>query len=296
MEWLTSLRKAIKYMEKHLLDDISAENIAEEVNISPYYLQNGFRIMTGYAIGEYLRCRRLYMAALDIVADREKLIDLAFKYGYDTPESFTKAFRRFHGASPSQVRKDTSRIKTFLPLNISVSIQGGNAMDYVVEKMTNFQVIGFEREFGFESSYQAIPKFWDEFWKKYMASLLSQNEPKGDIRQAVWRCKIGEYGVCIDDVGEDGKFRYLIAGIYDGGPVPEGLTLYSFPDTEWAKFRCCGPMPGALQSVNTKIFREWLPGNPDYEMTMGANIEWYSQGNTSAPDYESAIWLPVKKK
>ena len=255
MEWLTSLRRAIKYMEKHLLDDICVEDIAEEVNISPFYLQKGFRIMTGYAIGEYMRCRRLYMAALDIIADKEKMIDLAFKYGYDTPESFTKAFRRFHGASPSQVKKDTGKIKTFLPLNISVSIQGGNEMDYVVEKMTNFQVIGFEREFDFESSYQAIPQFWDEYWKKYMAPLLSQSEPRGELGKAVWRCKIGEYGVCIDDVGKEGKFRYLIAGIYDGGPVPEGLTLYAFPDTEWAKFRCCGPMPGALQSVNTKIFR-----------------------------------------
>lgn len=296
MEWLTSLRQAIGYMESHLLDNISAEDIAEEVHISSYYLQKGFKIMTGYAIGEYIRCRRLYLAALDIVADREKIIDLAFKYGYDTPESFTKAFRRFHGVTPSQVRRDTSRIQTFLPLNISVSIQGGNAMDYVVEKMTDFQVIGFEREFAFESSYQEIPKFWDEFCERYMALLSEKHQPENEIQQTVLTCQVGEFGVCIDDVGQEGKFRYLIAGIYQGGPVPEGMKLYAFPDTQWAKFRCCGPMPGALQAVNTKIFREWLPGNPDYEMAMGANIEWYSKGDMTAADYESAIWLPVKRK
>ena len=101
--------------------------------------------------------------------------------------------------------------------------------------------------------------------------------------------------MCIDDIG-GGKFRYIIAGEYKGGDVPEGMTVYEFPETQWAKFKCVGPMPGALQSVNTRIFREWLPGNPDFDIAFGANIEWYSEGDGSAADYESAIWVPVKRK
>ena len=97
MEWTESLRGAIAYMERHLYEDIGADDVAEEVHISSYYLQKGFRIMTGYSIGEYIRWRRLYLAALDVISGEEKVIDLAYKYGYETPESFTKAFSRFHG-------------------------------------------------------------------------------------------------------------------------------------------------------------------------------------------------------
>ena len=295
MEWTESLKKAIDYMEENLLQNISADDVADELHMSPYYLQKGFKIMTGYSIGEYLRCRRLYLAALDVITDKEKVIDLAYKYGYDTPESFTKAFGRFHGVSPMQLKGNVHRIKTFQPLTIKVTVQGGNNMDFTVEAMKGFKVIGFEREFGFEDSYQNIPKFWGEFCEKCMTpgALDGAEEEK---RKVIRDCSVGEFGVCIDDTGKKGRFNYLIAGMYDGGPVPEGMKVYELPDMEWAKFRCTGPMPGALQAVNSRIFHEWLPGNPDYEVAMGVNIEWYSKGDTGAADYESAIWIPVKKK
>lgn len=296
MEWTERLQKSIRYMETHLLEDISAEEIAKEVCMSTFYFQKAFKIMTGYSVAEYIRNRRLYLAAMDAIAGKEKVIDLAYKYGYDTPESFTKAFSRFHGISPLQIRKHSEKIKPFLPLKITISIQGGNEMDYVVEKMEGFQVIGFEREFSFDSSYQEIPKFWDEFCEKYMKPLFAQEKPKNEVEQVIRDCCIGAYGICIDDVEEEGKFRYLIAGNYKGGKVPEGMKVFELPKMEWAKFLCTGPMPGALQSVNTKIFKEWLPNNPEYEIAMGVNIEWYFEGDTSAPDYKSAIWIPVKRK
>ena len=157
MEWLTGIRTAIDYMEEHLEDDISAQDVADRVYLSPFFLQRGFSLMTG--------------------------------------------------------------------------------------------------------------------------------------------CGIGEYGVCIDDLGE-GKFRYLIAGKYTGGAVPEGMAICEFPRNEWAVFDCIGPNPQTLQSVNTRIFSEWLPGNPDYELSGNATVEWYDcvNGEMTDPDYHSAIWVPVKKK
>lgn len=296
MEWTESIRGAIGYIENHLLDHIGAEDVANEVHMSSFYLQKGFKFMTGYSIGEYIRYRRLYLAALDVIVDKEKTIEIAYKYGYDTPESFTKAFNRFHGCSPMQLKKDISGMNVFLPLKIKITIQGGNEMDYVVEKMQGFKVIGFEREFSFDNSYEEIPEFWDEFCEKHMTPLSGKEKPEGEIQQVISDCCIGEYGICIDNIGEEGKFRYLIAGTYHGGNVPNGMIVFEFPDMEWAKFTCSGPMPGALQSVNTKIFNEWLPGNPDYEIAMGANIEWYAQGDIRAVDYESEIWIPVSKK
>ena len=278
-------------MEKHLLEDIDVEDIAASVYMSPFYFQKGFSIMTGYSVGEYLRQRRLYLAALEAVAGQQKIIDLAYKYGYQTPESFTKAFSRFHGVSPMQVKGDTAKIKVFLPLKITVTIQGGNDMDYTVEKMDGIQVIGMEKAFRFDSAYQEIPKFWSEF----CARCLSGRNPD-DVQKVIENCMIGEFGICIDDEPGCKQFRYMIAGKYDGGAVPDGMKLFTIPAASWAKFQCCGPLPGALQAVNTKIFNEWLPGNPDYEIAAGINIEWYSKGDMNACDYESAIWIPVKQK
>ena len=296
MEWTESLKKSIEYMEENLLQNIGADDVADQVHMSSFYLQKGFKIMTGYSIGEYLRCRRLYLAALDVIADKEKVIDLAYKYGYDTPESFTKAFSRFHGVSPMQLKSNVHRIKTFLPLKIKVTVQGGDNMDYTVEKMNGFKVIGFEREFTLEDAYQQIPKFWDEFCADCMMPILQSGTARGEVQEVVRACKVGEFGVCIDDIGRDGRFRYLIAGTYEGGPVPEGMKTYELPDMEWAKFRCTGPMPGALQAVNSQIFHEWLPGNPDFEVAMGVNIEWYAFGDTRSKDYESGIWIPVRRR
>ena len=152
MEWLTSIRKSIDYMEKHLEEDISAQDVADQVFMSSFFLQKGFSLMTGYGIGEYIRNRRLYKAALDLQKTDEKVIDIALRYCYETPESFTKAFSRFHGSSPSQVRNGAA-IKTFLPLTIQISVQGGNLMDYKIKTMFNLKVIGFQKEFDEETAY-----------------------------------------------------------------------------------------------------------------------------------------------
>ena len=105
MEWLTCIRKAIDYMEEHLEDNISAQDVADQVAMSSFFFQKGFSVMTGYGLSEYIRNRRLYKAATDLQKTDEKIIDIAFRYCYETPESFTKAFSRFHGVSPSQVRE-----------------------------------------------------------------------------------------------------------------------------------------------------------------------------------------------
>lgn len=302
MEWMESLKFTISYIEKNLLDDINTEDIARAVNVSQFYLQKGFSIITGYSIGEYIRCRRLYLSALDVIAGKQKIIDIAYKYGYDTPESFTKAFSRFHGISPKQMKNNPYKIKVFLPLKISIIIQGGNDMDYIVEKMEKFKVIGFEREFSYENAYTEIPKFWDEIREKYFMSLWSGKEPINETEKTICNCRIGQFGVNIDDnvnMNNDmnnRKFRYIIAGEYTDGEVPSGMTVYEFPNMKWAKFKCVGSMPTALQSVNTRIFREWLPTNNQYKIAMGANIEFYSEGDCSSVDYESGIWIPVINK
>lgn len=252
--------------------------------------------MTGCGIGEYLRNRRLYQAALDLQRTDDKVIDIALRYCYETPEIFTKAFVRFHGATPTQVRNGAAA-NVFLPLTIKLSIQGGYQMDYKISPMFPFKVIGFQKVFDNETAYAEIPKFWDEICEKYAANVYAGNAPANPCEQALMDNCIGEYGVCIDDIG-GGKFRYLVAGKYTGGDVPEGMVVYEFPRSDWAVFDCIGPIPEALQTVNTRIFREWLPVNPEYELCGNASVEWYDclNGEKTDPDYHSAIWVPVKRK
>lgn len=296
MEWLTAIRKAIEYMEDEIMTITGPEEVAEFVHISAMYLQRGFHIMTGFTIAEYIRNRRLYLAAMELINTESRIIDTALKYGYETPESFTKAFSRFHGATPSQVRSGKVQPHSFLALKIDITIQGGNQMDYKITKMFPFKVIGFQKEFSFENAYAEIPKFWDEICNKYAKNVYASNAPANAYEKALVENCIGEYGICIDDIG-NGRFRYLIAGKYCGGEVPDGMTLYEFPMSEWAVFDCIGALPEALQSLNTKIFREWLPGNPEYELAGDANVEWYDcvNGEMTDQDYHSAIWIPIKR-
>ena len=297
MDWTSCIRSAIEYMEQHLRDDVSAQDVAGHVYLSPFFLQRGFSLMTGFTIGEYLRSRRLYEAARDLRETDDKVIDIAYRYVYETPESFTKAFSRFHGATPSQVRAGTAPVRVFLPLKINVTVQGGYQMEYKIVPMFPLRVIGFQREFSMENSYEEIPKFWDEICEKYAYNVYAGNEPANEYEEALVDNCIGEYGVCIDDAG-GGKFRYLIAGKYTGGNVPAGMALYEFPRCSWAVFDCFGPLPETLQSLNTRIYKEWLPAHPEYEFACSASVEWYDcvNGEKTDADYHSAIWIPVKKK
>ncbi|MCQ2425482.1 MAG: AraC family transcriptional regulator [Lachnospiraceae bacterium] len=301
MEWTSVLNRTLALVEKNLTGELSASAIAslaaKEVFISEYYLQKCFQMMTGYPLGEYIRSRRLTEAGKELASESGKIIDIALKYGYETPESFTKAFSRFHGCTPSEAKRHPEKLRRFLPLTVSVQMTGGDKMDYTVSPMWGMKLIGFERTFSYEEGYREIPKFWDEICEKYCNhTIYAGLAPSCPEEQAIIDNCIGEYGVCIDDIG-GGKFRYLIAGRYCGGEVPEGMALVELPQGEWAKFKAIGPIPEALQALNTRVFREWLPSNPDYEIAGGYNIEWYScDGNQTDPDYESGIWVPVERK
>ncbi|MCQ2472195.1 MAG: TipAS antibiotic-recognition domain-containing protein [Clostridia bacterium] len=296
MEWITCLRKTLEYIEKNLTEKIDIEEISRKVFVSQYYLQKGFQMITGYSMGEYIRCRRLFEAAKELCSSNEKVIDVALRYGYETPESFSKAFTRFHGASPAVVRKNPALIRTFLPLNIKIEITGGNKMDYVISPMWGFKVIGFERIFDYETAMDEIPKFWDEICEEYCNhTIYAGLAPSRPEERAIIDNCIGEYGVCIDDVG-DGKFRYIIAGKYTGGEVPASMTVFEIPQGEWAKFNGTGAAVKTIQSLTKRVFKEWLPGNPDFEMAGYYNIEWYScDGYKDDENYQCGVWVPVKR-
>ena len=286
MSWLEAITSSIKYMEEHLTDDITAEQVAQEVNISPLYFQKGFSILCDISVSEYIRNRRLYLAGRDLRTGDCKVIDAALKYGYDSPDSFTKAFTRFHGITPVQAKSGEGELKDFLPLKLHVSMKGGFDMECKIVKKAAFTVIGSAKIIKDCDGFKECPKFWDD----HFAS--------GDGK---FIC--GMYGVCIDKIPEGpGFFKYMIADDYvPGREYPEKFTTEVIPENTWAVFPCKGPMPKALQSVNEKIYKEWLPQNPDYEVAGKYNIEMYTDASkypkgTADENYYSEIWIPVKAK
>ena len=286
---IQDLEKVIEYIENNLTKDISIKRLSKYVGISEYYLQRNFRILTGYSIGEYIRNRRLYLAACELRQNNSKIIDIAYKYGYETPEAFTKAFIRFHGVSPTKIMDNTNLIKIFLPLKINISIIGGEQMDYTVEKEDKFVIIGFTKTIKAGEGYEECPSFWDNVIGKYFKG---KNE---EIKKVIRDNNVGEFAICIENA-EHKEFKYIIGGKYKGGNVPQEMELVDIPSTLWAKFRCVGPLPAALQTVNTKIWEDWIPNNNEYELNYPMDVEWYSDGDTNSSDYESAIWLPIKRK
>lgn len=285
MEWMEAIRKSIQYTEEHITDDLTADMIAEYVNISPFYFQKGFAMLCGCTIAEYIRNRRLTLAGNDLVTGKEKIIDIALKYGYDSPDSFTRAFSRFHGVTPTAARKEQVMLKAFAPLKIKLSLEGGYLMDYKIVRKEAFSVIANARTFSYEGAQNTVPQFWQEHYKSGKGNTV-----------------MGVYGINIDEKMGHDTFEYLIADPYNPVvDVPEGFMTKTIPAFTWAVFPCRGAMPNALQDVNVKIFSEWLPALKEYELAAGYCVEYYDdpakyKEGTLDAEYYSEIWIPVKQK
>lgn len=284
MEWIDSITKAIDYIEKNLTEELSIESISNHVLISPFYFQKGFSMLCGFSVRDYIRQRRLAQAANDLISGDDKVIDIAVKYGYDSPDSFTKAFIRFHGSPPTAVRKNGAMIKSFAPLKILFTLKGGYSMDYKIVEKEAFTVIGVQGKFQYENAAVEVPKFWAEHYKS----------GKG-------RIVCGMFGINIDEGMDGTEFKHLIADTYDGSSaIPNGFVTKTIPAFTWVLFSCVGAMPHAMQTTQQKIFSDWLPNCKEYEFAAGYNIELYddptkySKG-TQDEDYYSEVWIPVKK-
>lgn len=285
MEWAEAISEAVKYIESHITEDITMYEVADHVNISPFYFQKGFSMLCGYSIAEYMRNRRMALAGEELITSDITVIELAMKYGYDSPDSFTKAFARFHGYTPLTVRKNKTMIKTFAPLKLTISLKGGYIMDYRIVQKESFAVLGVSKEFGYENAKQELPLFWQEHY----------SSGKGQ-----YVC--GMFGINIDPQMGNEKFEYMIADIYNPSvDIPDGFVVKTIPAFTWAVFPCKGALPYSLQDVNTKIFSEWLPALQDYEFAAGYCVEMYDAPSkypkgASDENYYTEIWIPIRKK
>lgn len=273
--WTEGLQNAIEYVENNLTEDIQIKDVADRAYVSEFHFQRIFSVLCGISVAEYIRNRRLALAARELTGSDTKVIDVAIKYGYDSPDSFARAFTRFHGITPSAAKEQGALLRDFAPLRIILSLEGGTMMDYRIEQKAAFTVMGKKRSFNTETSYQEIPKFWEEHMKSGGSEIVC-----------------GMFGLCMDMNGS--YFDYLIADNYlPWKEVPHGYETRTLPAGTWAVFPC---KMKSLQDTNTRMWKEWLPNCKDYKLGGDYNIELYAPPcEEDAAESYCELWLPIEK-
>ena len=273
--WMENLQNAITYIEENLTEEIKVRDVADKAYVSEFHFQRIFSALCGVSVGEYIRNRRMTLAAKELAAKEVKVIDVAVKYGYDSPDSFARAFTKFHGVTPSAAKEKGAKLRDFAPVRLSLSLEGGTMMEYKIVEKAAFTVMGRKRQFDNETSYQEIPEYWMEHF----------NDGGGEF-------VCGMFGLCIDSDGR--YFDYLIADLYQPWKeVPEGYETRTLPAGIWAVFPC---KQKTLQDTNTKMWREWLPNCKEYKLGGNYNIEMY--GPPCEEDMGESyveLWLPIER-
>ncbi len=285
MEWLSCLNEAINYLEEHLEDKIDLERVAQVACCSSFHFQRMFSYLADLPLSEYIRRRKMTRAVFDLQNGDEKIIDIALKYGYESPTAFNRAFQSVHGMAPSAARAEGVTLKAYPPISFRITIKGEAEMNYRIEKKGAFKITGVREHYSMniEECFSMVPLFWQKTVQSGVIPrlcALMDREPKGVL------------GVSTCMNGQD--FDYYIAVATDQ-EMPEDMTEYHVPQCTWAIFECIGAMPDAIQNLQKRIVSEWLP-NSGYEYANAPDIEVYFEGNQQAEDYRCEVWLPVEKK
>lgn len=284
MTLLDGMNNALKYIEDNLDGDIDYAAVAKAACCSPYHFQRFFVSVTDIPLSEYIRRRRLTLAAFELQNTDRKVIDIAFKYGYQSSDAFTRAFVTLHGITPSKAREQGAVLKAYPCITFTLSIKGVVALNYRIEEKKAIRVVGVKEWFSIAAQNQLnkIPEMWHRV----------NTDGTGDKIYSLIDSQPGCLGICAD-MYNDG-FDYWIAAS-TSKKCPPDLTEMEIPAATWAIFEVTGAMPNAIQDVWGRIFSEWFPSS-GYEHAKTAELEVYLDGDTDSPDYKSEIWIPVIKK
>ena len=280
MDWITRLNQALAYIEEHLDGKIELEQAAKLAYCSTYHFQRMFTYLAGIPLSEYIRRRRMTRAALDL-QNGAKVLDVALKYGYESPTAFNRAFRGIHGVSPSNAKEPGVPLRSFPPISFVITIKGEVELNYRMEQKDAFRIVGMSAplEKEIEKNFQTVPELWNKAASKGMLQKLiplMNGQPSGVL------------GVCA--CGEKEDWRYWIAVASD---LPTGdFASYTVPAFTWAIFPGTGPMPGAIQELEKRVATEWLPTS-GYEFADGPDMEVYLTPDPKNATFE--VWIPVRK-
>lgn len=289
MDSLKKMNTAMKYIEDNLTNEIDFKMVASLALCSEYHFKRMFSFLAGITLSEYIRRRRLSLAAFELQNNNVKVIDVALKYGYNSPDSFSRAFLHLHGVTPSEARNIGQQLKAYPAMTFQLSIRGGNEMNYRIEQKEAFNIVGIMKRVPivFEGENPEITAMWQSLSMEKIDQLqkLSDVEPKGMI-QASTNFSEGR-------MEEKGELDQYI-GVATTDESYGNFSKLEVPSLTWAIFESIGPFPKTLQETWGKIYSEWFPSS-NYQVTEGPEILSIKSKDLSSPSVKCEIWIPISK-
>lgn len=288
MDWIKQLNKVMDYIDDNLQGEISNDRISEIASCSIYNFQRMFSYIAQTSLSEYIRSRRMTLAALDLIKGNEKIIDIALKYGYDSQDAFSRAFRSFHGVLPSTVKKESVMIKSCPKLSFQITVKGTEKMNYQVECWPAFKVVGISNRIKTDRAFELVPQIWDKAWKDGTMQKFMNFFP--DYRPA------GFLGIVAGSKGGNSEeMDYILAVTTHVDtpdcayiPASEEMSEFSYPAATWAIINADGELPNAVQDVYHKFYSEWLPSS-GYKLSDLPVIECYMQED------RQEVWIAIEE-
>jgi len=282
MKWIDRLTECVDYIEENLNGQIEMDILCDKACLTRLYFNRLFDAVTGIPVHEYIRRRKMTLAAKELLSGQKKVIEAALDYGYSSPEAFSRAFKSVHGIPPSQVKQQGSAIKSFHRLTFSISIKGDQEMNYRIEEKKAFALLGeaITTTAVEGQNKKKIPVFWQKVNSQGICDQMCAmaSEP-GKM-----------FGVCFDE-NSDKTFRYGIGVPYANGEKGQ-FEVMNIPEAKWAIFESRGPLPQAIQNVWGRIFAEWLPAT-GYEIANLPQIEYYPLNESPSQDDYCEVWIPL---
>lgn len=303
MDWISGMQRAIDYIEANLTEPIDYEEVAAQSFSSCHHFQRVFSILCGFPVGEYIRNRRLALAGAELAAGDAKVIDIALKYGYESPDSFAKAFQKFHGILPSQARGSGSLLKSYSRLVLKFSMEGGNIMQYQIETKPEMTLLGYKRRFSGTPYDDARDTQEGTFFTTTRASRWMLNGLSND--------KLSEYCVLTnqDESGYDfyiavSADRFERENLYNSEVTGiDFMDRFGFeeiviPERTYAVFRTERQKTPIREyfELRKQIAAEWISLR-DHQIADAPELAVYHWGITGGYEGRTVeIWIPLEKR